>query len=94
MSSKSAVAAAAQLRRAGFEAVTARAGELDHQFTPESYLAFVSLFDDEDLFDALEAPAREELEADLITRLRALKPDGLRLRLPTVHAQGRRSSRA
>jgi ubiquinone/menaquinone biosynthesis C-methylase UbiE len=86
--------AAARLRRAGFSGVTAIQTEVDHLYTPESYLAFLASFDDEDLFANLDPGARSALEADLLERLRALPPDGLRLRLPVVIASGRRSGRA
>jgi len=82
---------AAQLRRAGFEGVTTREGELDHRFTPEGYLAFVSRFDDEDLFATLDEEARTKLEADLMARLCALPQDDLRMRLPIAYVAGRRS---
>jgi SAM-dependent methyltransferase len=85
--------AGAQLRRAGFTGVTARRGEVDHRFTPEGFLAFLACFDDEELFATLEPAAREELEADLLARLRTLPPDGLRMRLPIAIAAGRRSTR-
>ncbi len=80
----------AQLRRAGFRDVTARAAHLEHAFTPEGFAGFLTRFDDEDLFRTMEPPARAELEADLLRRLRALPPHGLRLVLPIVYASGRR----
>ena len=66
---------------------------MDHRFTPEGYLAFVACFDDEELFATLEPAARVALEADLLARLRALPPDGLRMRLPIAVVTGRRSTR-
>ena len=66
---------------------------MDHRYTPEAFLAFLASFDDEELFTTLEPGAREALEADLLARLRALPPDGLRMRLPIVFATGRRSTR-
>jgi ubiquinone/menaquinone biosynthesis C-methylase UbiE len=86
--------AAARLRRAGFTGVTTTETVVDHRYTPESYLAFLAQFDDEDLFAMLDRPTRIALEADLLERLRTLPPDGLRLRLPVVIASGRRSGRA
>lgn len=86
--------AAARLRRAGFAGVTASQTEVDHRYTPESYLAFLANFDDEDLFATLDPATRTALETDLLERLRTLPPDGLRLRLPVVIASGRRSGRA
>ncbi len=86
--------AAARLRRAGFAKVVATQTEVDHQYTPESYLAFLASFDDEDLFATLDPQTRFALETDLLERLRSLPPDGLRLRLPVVIVSGRRSGRA
>ncbi len=83
-------AATAQLRRAGFRGVTAHAADLEHAFTPEGFAGFITRFDDEDLFATMEPMARATLEADLVRRLRALPPDGLRLRLPIVYASGYR----
>ncbi len=86
--------AVALLRRAGFESVSAHADVLDHRYTPEGYLAFVSEFDDQDLFESLGSAGRKTVEAVLMERLRTLPPEGLRMRLPTVYATGRRSSRS
>jgi SAM-dependent methyltransferase len=83
-------AATAQLRRAGFRDVRARVAQLEHAFTPEGFSGFITRFDDEDLFATLEPAPRATLEADLLRRLRALPPDGLRLVLPIVYASGRR----
>jgi ubiquinone/menaquinone biosynthesis C-methylase UbiE len=83
-------AAAAQLRRAGFRAATAREDRLEHAFTPEGYIGFVTRFDDEDLFATMEPDRRRAFETGLLGRLRALPPDGLRLVLPIVYAGGRR----
>ena len=80
----------AQLRRAGFRGVTARTDRLEHSFTPEGFVGFITRFDDEDLFATMEPAGRAALEADLLRRLRALPPEGLRLVLPIVYASGRR----
>ncbi len=85
-------AAAAQLRAAGLSGVTARAGQLVHQFTPEGYAAFVTRFDDGDLVGSLAPDAREHLTADVLARLRGLPPDALRLELPIVYVSGLRHS--
>ena len=84
-------AAVAALRRAGFADATAHAEVLDHQFTPESFLAFIARFDDADQFESFEPDERAALEADVLARLRALPPDGLRLVAPIVYASGRRT---
>jgi len=83
-------AATAQLRRAGFRGVTAHVARLEHAFTPEGFSGFITRFDDEDLFATMEPTARATLEADLLGRLLAMPPDGLRLVLPIVYASGRR----
>ncbi len=84
-------ATVAVLRRAGFTDATARAGTLVHQFTPTTFLAFIARFDDADAFDSLDAKARDALEVDVLARLRALPPDGLRLVAPIVYATARRT---
>jgi ubiquinone/menaquinone biosynthesis C-methylase UbiE len=83
-------AAAARLRRAGFEAAEARGAWVDHAFSPESYLAFLARFDDEDLFATMDAATRGDVESELLSGLRALPPEGLRLRLPVAYATARR----
>ena len=83
--------AVAILRRAGFAGAIAHWDRLTHQFTPESFLGFIARFDDADQFDAMDAGERAELEQDVLARLRALSPDGLRLELPIVYATGRRA---
>jgi SAM-dependent methyltransferase len=83
-------AAEAVLRRAGFSGAGAHADRMVHAFTPQSYLEFLARFDDEDLFATLDPPRRAALEADLLERLGALPPDGLRLVLPIVYATATR----
>ncbi len=83
-------AAVAQLRRAGFDAVTADADVLEHRFDPAGYVAFVAEFDEEDLFSELDPPVRRKLERRLLDRLARLRPDQFVLRLPVVRAIGRR----
>jgi ubiquinone/menaquinone biosynthesis C-methylase UbiE len=83
-------ATAAVLRRAGFAEATARAATLEHRFTPESYLAFVTRFDDADEFATLAPDERRALEAELLARLRRGASSDLRLVAPIVYATGRR----
>jgi len=80
----------ARLRRAGYTEARARADTLVHQFAPESYLAFLARFDEEDLFASLGTAERERLHAVTLARLRELSPRDLRLELPIVYATGRR----
>ncbi len=79
-------AAVAQLRRAGFAGATARADLLEHPFTPEGYVGFVSRFDDESEFADLEPARRAALEHLLLERLRRLPPRDLVMRMPIVYA--------
>jgi ubiquinone/menaquinone biosynthesis C-methylase UbiE len=85
-------AAVAQLRRAGFVRAAAHADVLTHAFTPEGFLGFLAQFDEEDRFASLEPELRARLDADLLARLRALPPAGLRLDLPIVYASGWRAT--
>ncbi len=83
--------AAAELRRAGFSDVTARAGRLEHRFTIDDYIAFLTEFDEETLFAELEPDPRERLVSTLRLRLDSLSPDQMTMRFPIVFASGRRS---
>ncbi|HEX5147566.1 MAG TPA: methyltransferase domain-containing protein, partial [Candidatus Limnocylindrales bacterium] len=85
--------AAGELRRAGFSAVTAEADWLEHPFTIEGYLGFLSEFDEETLFDELDRKERAHLFRTMRERLGALTPDDLTMRFPIVYASGRRSNR-
>jgi SAM-dependent methyltransferase len=83
-------AAAARLRRAGFEAAEARGDWVDHQFTPEAFLSFLTRFDDEDLFATMDAETRADVERDVLDGLRLLPARAMRLRLPIAYATARR----
>ncbi len=83
--------AAGELRRAGFAGVSARRGSIDHRFGVDDYIAFLREFDEETLFDDLTDRMRDRLVRELETRLRALKPDEMTMRVPIVFASGRRS---
>ena len=83
--------AAAQLRRAGFSAVVAQAGLLEHPFDIDGYVGFMTQFDEEDLISSLEPGERDSFIADFRRRLRARRPSDLVLRLPTVTAHGIRA---
>lgn len=85
--------AAGELRHAGFAGVVAEAGLLEHRFTVDGYIAFLSEFDEETLFEELEPDLRERLLSELGKRLRRLPADRLTMRFPIVFASGRRSSR-
>jgi ubiquinone/menaquinone biosynthesis C-methylase UbiE len=83
--------AAAELRRAGFRDVTAEGALLEHQFSVESYIAFLVEFDEETLFDEMPRGERRRFLATLRERLMALSNDELVFRAPIVYVSGRRS---
>jgi SAM-dependent methyltransferase len=85
----SAGVAAAATRRAGFSDVRAHEAELVHAWTPESYLAFFTEFDEASLFEDLDRAERKRIVRDLDARLRRLSADELTMRLPTVYVTGR-----
>jgi ubiquinone/menaquinone biosynthesis C-methylase UbiE len=82
--------AANELRRAGFSRVEARAGRLEHRFTVDGYIAFLTEFDEETLFAELEPDERERLISTLRSRLTTLSADQMTMRFPIVFASGRR----
>ncbi len=84
--------AAGELRRAGFAGVVAEAGLLEHRFSADGYIGFLSEFDEETLFDELPRARRERLVSELRRRLRRLPADQMTMRAPIVFASGRRSS--
>ena len=83
--------AAGELRRAGFAGVIAEAGLLEHRFSVDGYIAFLSEFDEETLFEELNADLRERLLTELGRRLRRLSARQMTMRFPIVFASGRRS---
>ena len=83
--------AAGELRRAGFAGVHAEAGLLEHRFTVEGYICFLSEFDEETLFDELDPGLRGRLLTALRQRLARLSADQMTLRFPIVFGSGRRS---
>jgi ubiquinone/menaquinone biosynthesis C-methylase UbiE len=85
--------AAGELRRAGFAEVNAEADILEHAFSVESYLAFLTEFDEETLFAELDPDLREDVLATMRRRLGRLAQDELTMRFPIVFASGRRSGR-
>jgi hypothetical protein len=66
---------------------------LEHRFTVEGYLAFLSEFDEESLFEELDPDVRHHLLTTMRDRLGTLSPDNLTIRFPIVFASGRRSRR-
>lgn len=85
--------AAGELRRAGFAGASADGEMLEHTFTADGYLDFLTEFDEESLFDELDPGVRDELIATLRERLGRLSRDELTMRFPIVFASGRRTGR-
>jgi SAM-dependent methyltransferase len=83
--------AAAELRRAGFADVGARAGVLAHRFTVDGYVGFLTEFDEETMFAELDPELRERVVTTLRARLAPLTAEQLTMRAPIVFATGRRS---
>jgi len=83
--------AAAELRRAGYSDVDASRALLDHAFTVDGYIAFLTDFDEETLFEDMGRSERRRFLARFRERLMALDPDELHFRVPIVYASGRRS---
>ena len=84
---------AGELRRAGFADATAVGETLEHRFTVEGYLGFLSEFDEESLFDELDRKERAHVFSTMRRRLSALPADDMTMRFPIVFASGRRSRR-
>ena len=89
----SARAAAAELRRAGFAEVRAWGVQLEHEFTPESYLDLLEHWSDRELFAGLDAETRAELRARTLRYMGDLRPDAFVWRRPLVRAVARRPRR-
>jgi len=84
--------AAAELRRAGFRAVTADGGTLRFAYTVASYIAFMTEFDEVSLFeDEMTRSERRRFLATLRERMMALPEDDLVFQAPIVYATGIRS---
>lgn len=87
---RSASAAAAQARRAGFREVRARESELVHAYDPATYLEFLEQYAEQDLFSGLDRVDRERLLGATRRRLRGLAPAEFVWRAPVVTVVGRR----
>ncbi len=80
-----------ELRRAGFRDVSGSRAMLDYGYTVESYIAFLTEFDEVSLFDEMDRPERRRFLALLRERLMGLDPDDLRFTVAIVYASGARS---
>jgi ubiquinone/menaquinone biosynthesis C-methylase UbiE len=89
----SATAARDELKEAGFVEVTAEERLLEHPFTADSYLRFLTEFDEATFFqDEMTRTERRRFVAKLRDALVQLSPDDLVFRAPIVYAMGRRPS--
>jgi ubiquinone/menaquinone biosynthesis C-methylase UbiE len=83
--------AVGELQHAGFRDVTASRQMLDYAFTVDGYIAFLTKFDEETLFDEMGRADRRRFLALFRERLMRLDPDELHFRVPIVYAAGVRS---
>ena len=83
--------AGGELRRAGFRGVTAEERLLEHAFTVDSYIGFLTEYDEETLFEEMERTERRRFLARLRADLMALPEDDLVFRAGIVYATGTRS---
>ncbi|HEY3522688.1 MAG TPA: class I SAM-dependent methyltransferase [Candidatus Limnocylindrales bacterium] len=83
-------AAAAQTRRAGFRDVSARERTLAFDWTPQSYLDFLELYDEWDLFSSLAGAERTRLRRAAERRLGRLRASDFEWRVPVVEVIARR----
>jgi ubiquinone/menaquinone biosynthesis C-methylase UbiE len=86
----SAARAANELRRAGFRDVDAADGELEHRYTVEGYIGFMTEFDEVSLIEDLEPDERARLLAGLRDRLARLSGAAMTMRFPIIYATARR----
>jgi ubiquinone/menaquinone biosynthesis C-methylase UbiE len=82
--------AATGLRRAGFRGVTAEGARLYHQFDPDSYVGFITEFDEQQLADSMEPDVRARFERELRARLARLDRRDLAFESPIAYATGRK----
>jgi SAM-dependent methyltransferase len=80
-----------QLRRAGYRDVTGSRTLLEHPFSIDGYVAFITEFDEADTYESLEPDERDVFKRSLRDRLARRSADELVLRLPVVAARGVRT---
>jgi ubiquinone/menaquinone biosynthesis C-methylase UbiE len=78
-----------EMREAGYRDVVVRSGELAHEWDPQGYVEFFTLFDEASLFDELESGEREELTDRIRDRVARLTREQMTLRLPVLYVEGR-----
>jgi ubiquinone/menaquinone biosynthesis C-methylase UbiE len=80
-----------ELRRAGFRDVSGSREMLVYAYSVESYIAFLTEFDEVSLFDEMDRRERRRFLALLRERLMGLAPEELRFSVAIVYAAGVRS---
>jgi ubiquinone/menaquinone biosynthesis C-methylase UbiE len=80
-----------ELRHAGFRDVSGSREMLVYAYTVESYIAFLTMFDEVSLFDEMDRRERRRFLALLRERLMGLAPEELRFSVAIVYAAGVRS---
>jgi ubiquinone/menaquinone biosynthesis C-methylase UbiE len=85
-------AAAAELRRTGFERVSARTEWLEHRYTPESYLQVLEHWVESELFGRLGFARRHRLRKEALRRMRRLPAEAFVWRRPLVSVLAYRRS--
>ncbi len=83
-------AAADELRRAGFERVSAREDMLVYQWTMDGYLEYKLAYDERELLGVLGDTQRDELERNARRRLSRLAVRDFRWHAPVVIARARK----
>jgi ubiquinone/menaquinone biosynthesis C-methylase UbiE len=83
--------AASELRRAGFDRVSARLEVLEHAWTREGYLEFKERYDEMALFSWLDGDTARRLVARARERMAALPADAFTWRAEVVSVLARRS---
>jgi hypothetical protein len=79
------------MRSAGFRDVVAHQGLLEHTYTVDGFISFLTEYHEESLFAEMDKAERRRFLQQFRERLMALSADELAFRVPIVYASGRRS---
>lgn len=82
---------AGELRRAGFRQVATESAMLDYAFSVDTYIGFLTEYDEETLFEEMGRQERHRFLARLREGLMRLPDDALVFRAGIVYARGTRS---
>jgi ubiquinone/menaquinone biosynthesis C-methylase UbiE len=86
-------AAADEMRRSGFERVSARVEWLEHPYTPKGYLDVLEYWAESELFGSLGYARRHQLRTAALRRMQRLDPDAFVWRRPLISMLGYRRGR-